>query len=672
MPNPFYQPLSSEGVPDFDAISPEHYREAFERAFAEHDEEIRAIVANPAAPTFANTLEALERSGSLLKRVDAVFSNLTSAHTNDVLEALDLEISPQYAVHQSRIYSNPELFARVRAVEQAAESLEPEQAQLLLETHKAFVRAGAELDDAARARVDAMNEELATLTTQFGQNVLRDTNSFELALEEGDDTAGLPEFVLAAARAEAAARGREEGYLFTLSRSSITPFLQYSNRRGLREQIYQAYTRCGQSAVDNHAIIRRIVSLRAERARLLGFATHADYMLDDRMAQQPENALELLQKVWEPCRVRVAEEAADLQARIHADGDSFGLQPWDWHFYTEKIRQERYSLDENTIKPYFKLENVRDGAFEVARKLYGITFHERPDLPRYHPDVVVYEAREADGSKIGIFLFDFYMRPSKRSGAWMSAYRSQSKLDGHVQPVIVNCCNFPKTDPCLLGLDEVRTLFHEFGHGLHGLLSDVRYEGLSGTNVKQDFVELPSQIMEYWAIEPEVLRSYARHCESGEVMPEEMISKLRAAQRFNQGFATSEYLAACFLDMAWHGKAGEVADDVDEFESQLMRDLGMIAVIDPRYKSSYFQHIFSDDYYSAGYYVYMWAEVLDADGFEAFKEKGLFDQATAKSFRENILERGGTADPMQLYRAFRGRDPEVGPLLHNRGFADRE
>jgi peptidyl-dipeptidase Dcp len=671
VPNPFFQPLSSEGVPDFDAISSEHYREAFKRAFAEHDEEIGSIVANPASPTFANTLEALERAGSLLKRVEAVFSNLTSAHTNDALEALDLEISPQYAVHQGRIFSNPELFARVRAVEQVAESLEPEQQQLLQETHKAFVRAGAELDDAARARVDAINEELATLTTQFGQNVLRDTNSFELFLEEGDDVAGLPDFVLAAARAEAAARGSEGGYLFTLSRSSITPFLQYSTRRGLREQIYQAYTQCGQSAVDNHVVIRRIVSLRAERARLLGFATHADYMLDDRMARQPANVMGLLQKVWEPCRVRVAEEAADLQAQIHADGEAFELQPWDWHFYTQRIRQERFKLDENEVKPYFKLESVRDGAFEVARKLYGITFHERSDLPCYHPDVIAYEVREADGSKIGIFLFDFYMRPSKRSGAWMSVYRSQSKLDGHVQPVIVNCCNFPKTDPCLLGMDEVRTLFHEFGHGLHGLLSDVRYEGLSGTNVKQDFVELPSQIMEHWAIEPEVLRSYARHCESGQVMPEEMISKLRAAQRFNQGFATSEYLAACFLDMAWHGEAGEVVDDVDEFESQLMRDMGMISVIDPRYRSSYFQHIFSDDYYSAGYYVYMWAEVLDADGFEAFKEKGLFDQATAKSFRENILARGGTADPMQLYRAFRGRDPEVEPLLHNRGFADR-
>ncbi|MCS5573362.1 MAG: M3 family metallopeptidase, partial [Pseudomonadales bacterium] len=555
----------------------------------------------------------------------------------------------------------------MKAVSEGSETLTTEQLQLLNETCRSFVRAGAELGDEDRKRANDIREELAVLVTEFGQNVLKDANEFELVLEDEVDLAGLPDFVLNAARAEAEAKGKPGKYVFTISRSSITPFLQYADRRDLREKIYRAYTSCGVCTVDNQPIIRKIVALRAERARLVGFATHGHFMTDDRMAKTPEAVRGLLDQVWEPCRKKVAEEAADLQQRIQSEGGNFGLAPWDWWYYTEKIRKERFDLDEEEVKPYFRLENVRDGVFDVTRKLYGIEFHERKDLPVYHPDVVAYEVKEADGELIGYFLFDFFMRASKRGGAWMSTFRDQSNIDQHVCPVIVNCCNFPKADPCLLGMDEVRTLFHEFGHGLHGLLSNVRYESLSGTSVKQDFVELPSQIMEHWAVEPEVLKSYARHIETTEPMPDDMIARLKATETFNQGFATTEYLAACYLDLAWHGSAGAAAGNVEDFEEQAMQQIEKIAMIDPRYKSSYFQHIFSGEHYSAGYYVYMWAEVLDADGYEAFRENGLFDAVTAKSFRENILAKGGTVEPMTLYKRFRGREPDVEPLLRNRG-----
>ena len=668
MSNPFFEPFSETGIPAFDKIEFKHYREAIDRGFADHDAEVEVIISNPEAASFVNTVEALERSGGLLRRVFNVFWNMTSSDTTPELQALERQVEPEYALHQGRITSHPGRFQRIKAVMDGPEALDQEQRQLLNETYKDFVRAGAELPDDDRARVNAINEQLALNTTEFGQNVLQDTNNFALVLEAGDDLAGLPDFVLKMAGAEAETRDLPGKFVFTISRSSITPFLQYADRRDLREKIYRAYTNCGVSGTDNRALIRKIVSLRTERARLLGFATHAHYMLDDRMAKKPEAVRNLLDQVWLPCQKRVAEEAADLQARIDADGGDFTLEPWDWWYYTEKVRQQRFDFSEEDIKPYFRLQNVRDGVFDVALKLYGITFTRRTDIPVYQPEVEAYEVREADGVLIGYFLFDFFMRHSKRGGAWMSVFRAQSNLDGHLHPVIVNCCNFPKSEPCFLGMDEVTTLFHEFGHGLHGLLSNVRYESLGGTNVKQDFVELPSQIMEHWACEPEVLRSYARHIDSGEPIPDELIAKLRASERFNQGFATTEYLAACYLDMAWHDTDGAIDVDVDAFEQQTMEQIGKIGVIDPRYKSPYFQHIFASDDYSAGYYVYLWAEVLDADGFEAFKENGLFDPATAMSFRKSILERGGSVDPMTLYKTFRGREPDVQPLLRNRGF----
>ena len=664
MSNPFYEPLPDSGVPRFDLIETSHFLETFERGFTDQNAEILSIIEKPESPTFMNTVEALERTGALLDRVGAVFWNLTSSDTDDELQALEMSLSPRLAAHNSKIYSNPALFKRIKAVVDGEETLQSEQIQLLNETYQSFVRAGAELDEGQRQRVNSISEELAGLRTQFGQNVLQDTNDFELVLNEGDDLSGLPDFVLSAAKSEAESRGKGGQYVFSISRSSITPFLQYADKRELREQIYNAYTHCGDTTTDNQPILKQIVALRAEKAGLLGFDTHADFMLDNRMAKTPENVRGLIDQVWEPARKKVLKEAEDLQKLIQQEGGNFEVEPWDWWYYTEKIRKERFDLDEEDVKPYFELGRVRDGAFEVARKLYGISF--KPcDVPVYHPDVEAYEVTEADGSKLGVFLFDFYMRPSKRGGAWMSEFRPQSNLDEQLRPVIVNCCNFPKADPCLLGMDEVITLFHEFGHGLHGLLSNVRYQSLSGTNVKQDFVELPSQIMEHWAIEPEVLKSYARHVETGAVIPDELIEKLTASETFNQGFATTEYLAACYLDMAWHEQAS--ASDVGEFEKKAMDDIHKVKMVDPRYKSTYFSHIFGGESYSAGYYVYIWAEVLDADGFEAFKENGIFDAETAKSFRENILEKGGTVDPMLLYKNFRGREPEVAPLLKKRG-----
>jgi peptidyl-dipeptidase Dcp len=666
MANPFFEPLPENGLPEFKRILTSHYEAAFERGFEEQNLEIEAITDNLDAPTFLNTIEAMERSGDLLERVGNVFWNLTSSYTSDQLQALELKLSPRVAAHKSQIYSDPTLFKRVQAIMESDQTLDSEALQLLKEIHQSFVRAGAHLSESARERVNEITESLAGLTTQFGQNVMQDVNKFELVVGGAEDISGLPDSVLNVAKSEAESRGKSGQYVFTISRSSITPFLQYADSRSLREKLYKAYTDCGTMTTNNHPVIQEIVKCRAERATIHGFDSHADFMLDDRMAKTPEAVKGLLDRVWAPCQEKVAKEAKDLQLRIQDDGENFKLQPWDWWYYTEKIRKERFDLDEEAVKPYFKLENVRDGAFEVARKLYGINF-EGINVPVYHSDVIAYEVTDADGSVIGIFLFDFFMRPFKQGGAWMSEFRSQSNLDEHVHPVIVNCCNFPKSDPCLLGMNEVRTLFHEFGHGLHGLLSKVRYRRLSGTNVKQDFVELPSQIMEHWAFETEVLKSYAIHHETGEPIPGELIKKLRLAQTFNQGFATTEYLAACYLDLAWHQRKSKEPEDVDSFERKAMDDIHKIKIVDPRYRSSYFRHIFEGEHYSAGYYVYIWAEVLDADGFEAFKEKGIFDPETARSFRSNILEKGGTVPPMDLYRKFRGRGPDVEALLKNRG-----
>lgn len=675
MSNPFFETWQTPfNMPPFETIQDHHFEAAFEEGFSEHWAEIEAIANNPAPPSFDNTLVALEASGQLLTKTADVFFNLVSTDTNEALQAIEEAVSVQWSNHNSNLYNHLGLFQRIKTLflDLPNLGLQPDQ-QLLLETlYNDFVRGGVELNAPARQQIRDINEQLATLETRFGHNVLAETNQFELVLTREDDLRGLPESVLAAARNEAAQRGHPEGhYAFSISRSSFTPFMQFADNRALRETLFEAYTRCGDlgNAADNKALAVEIALLRHQRAQIKGFASHAHYMLEDRMAGHPSQVHQLLDQVWQPAQKKAQQEAADLQARIRQEGQNFELAPWDWWYYTEKLRSERFDLNETETKPYFALEQVRDGAFEVARALFGITFKPAPALPTYHPDVQSYEVIDADGTLIGIFLADYFMRPSKRGGAWMSQFRGQSNLGSNIRPIIVNCCNFAKASPCLLGLDEVATLFHELGHGLHGLLSQVRYPSQAGTSVKQDFVELPSQIFEHWATEPEVLRRYARHYETGEVIPDALIEKIRASSTFNQGFQTSEYLAAAYLDLAWHAQAPDAAADVKALEAAEMDRIGLPLTIAPRYKSTYFQHIFAGDHYSAGYYAYIWAEVLDADGFEAFKEQGLFDPATAQSFRQNILERGGSAEPMSLYRAFRGRDPAVDALLVNRGLA---
>ena len=665
----FSQPWQTPfGVPRFGEIGTEDFRPAFDEALTIHQGEIDAIANNPDPPTFANTVVQLERSGTMLQRVADVFFNLAIADTSSELQAIEADVSPRLAAHDSRIFTDQRLFTRLRTVRDASVR-EGEDSRLLDEFLTRFERAGAALEPAARSRTAEIDEELASLTTAFGQNVLNDTNSFELVLGE-DDLQGLPDNVRTLGAQEAARRGKTGSYVFTISRSMITPFLQFAARRDLREKLYRAYISCAANGGDNDnaANAGAIAQLRRERAALLGHESHAAFMLADRMAGDAGNVRGLLDQIWAPASRRVRREAAALQDRIAADGGNFTLEPWDWWYYTEKVRLDEFDIDETAVKPYFELGRVRDGAFAVAGRLYGIRFEPRPDVVSYHEDVQAYEVLEADGTSIGLFLADYFLRPSKRGGAWMSNYVSQSNLDGPRRPVVVNCCNFPKASPALLGLDEVRTLFHEFGHALHGLLSKVTYASLSGTNVKQDFVELPSQIMEHWAFEPEVLKDYACHVETGEPIPDTLVDKLLAADTFNQGFATTEYLAASYLDLAWHDtQSGTTTTDV---EAKAMAAIDLVPEVSPRYHSTYFQHIFSGESYSAGYYSYIWAGVLDADGYEAFRERGLFDQQTAAAFRTHVLERGGTEDPGELYRRFRGRDAEVAPLLRHRGLAD--
>lgn len=659
-------------VPPFDIIQPEHFLPAFEQAFAEHDHEVATIAANPDYADFGNTIEALEASGRTLSRISPVFHTLVASRSSDEIRELQKQISPMVTAHFSAIHTRQDLFGRVDAVYRSDQSgLNGEQRQLLKETWKTFTRAGAALDETARSEVQELDAQLSRLQTSFGQNILKDANDFELVLESEEDLAGLPQTVRKSAASEATTRDKPGKYVFTISRSSITPFLQYAAKRDLREVMWKAYNQCADNGneFDNNAILAQIAALRARRAQLLGFDSHADFVLSDRMAGTPEAVTHLLDQIWEPAKRKVRQEADSLQASIQEEGGNFELAPWDWWYYTEKVRAEKYALDAEELKPYFSLDSVRDGAFAVANKLYGLQFTARDDIPVYHEDVQAFEVTDHDGSLIGLFLTDYFMRPSKRSGAWMNPIRQQATFGGKQYPVIFNTCNFPKGEPPLLGMGEVRTLFHEFGHGLHGLLSRASYRSLSGTAVKRDFVELPSQIMEHWAVEPSVLKSFARHYETGEIIPDELVDKILATQTFNQGFATTEYLAASYLDMKWHQIESSEPEDVTAFESAAMKEIDLIDIVTPRYRSTYFQHIFSGGY-SAGYYAYIWAEVLDEDAYDAFREKGIFDPETAASFRRNILERGGTDEPMDLYIKFRGREPVIDPLLKGRGLAD--
>jgi peptidyl-dipeptidase Dcp len=673
-PNPLLQEewTTPFGVPPFDRIRDEHYLPAFEEAFARQRSEIAAIAAETAPPTFANTVEALELSGELLSRVNAIFSNLNSAETNEELQDIAKKVAPQRAALHDDIFLNDVLFQRVRTLIESRDtlSLDPEATRLLEETFKDFVRSGATLAPDDKERLRALNRELSVLTTRFSENLLAETNAFQLVVEDRNDLAGLPERLVTGAAEAATEAGLEGKWVFTLQRPSIEPFLDNADNRELRRQILDAYLARGANGNenDNREVLEEIATLRAERARLLGYESHAEYVLEDRMAGTPARVREFLDRIWAPSLAMSKKEAEALQAAIGGGGGDFELAAHDWRYYTDRIRRERYALDDSEVRAYFALENVLQGAFTVANRLYGITFTERDDLPVYHPDVRTFEVKDEDGSHLGIFYADYHPRPGKRGGAWSSRYRSQRMKDGKdIRPVVVNVGNFsrPAGDaPALLSLDEVETLFHELGHGLNSLFSRIRYSGLS--TIQWDAVELGSQIMENWVLEPEVLKLYARHWKTGEVIPDALVKKLRDARLFNQGYTTVEYLAACYLDLAWHTL--EKAPDLgaQEFESRAMNAIGLIPEIPPRYRGPYFSHIFSGGY-AAGYYGYIWAEVLDADAFAAFKENGLFDRKTAQSFRKNILERGGTAEAMELWKAFRGREPDVEPLLERRG-----
>jgi peptidyl-dipeptidase Dcp len=674
---PPMNPLLSEwktpfGVPPFSEIKPGHYLPAFKVAIAQQLVEVEAIAKNPKAPTFANTVEALEATGGLLDQVNGVFGNLTSVESSDEMQAIDREVSPMLAAHQDDIRLNAALFQRVNSVwdSRAKLKLAPDQAMLLEKTWKGFVRGGALLTKEQKERFRAINSELAGLEVKFGDDVLKQTNSYRLVIDAPADLAGLPERVVAGA-AEVAKRDSLEGkWVFTLQSPSLWPFLQYAANRELRREMFQAYiNRCDHGdEFDNKAPLSRIAALRAERAQLLGYKTHADFVLEQNMAKTPAGVYGLLDRLWGPAKTVAGREAADLQAAIRADGKDFTLEPWDWWYYTEKVRMARFDLDEQVVRPYFELGRVIEGAFYVSKQLFGVSFTPLPDLPVYNSEVKAYEVKDADGSHLAIYYVDYHPRDSKRGGAWSSEFRGTWVRDGKsVRPVVINCGNFsrPVGDaPALLSLDEVETLYHELGHGLNAILSKVRYN--SQGNVTRDFVELCSQVMENWATEPEVLKVYAKHYQTGEVIPIELVNKLKQAGKFNQGFVTVEYLAASYLDMNWHTLAEPKEQEVTAFENASLAKIGLPKEIVTRYRSPYFRHIFSGGY-SAGYYSYIWAEVLSADAFQAFKEKGLFDPATARSFRTNIMERGASEEPMALYQRFRGREPAVEPLLEKRG-----
>ncbi len=662
------------GAPPFDQIEEAHFTPAFEEAMAVHNGEIQAIVDQTEEPTFANTIEALDLSGRLLDNVRLIFLNINAANTSEGIQAIAKEINPRLAGHRDDRLMNDGLFARVKAVYDARESMDlsAEQARLLDKQYKKFVRGGANLDADAKGRLKELNGELTTLSTQFGENLLKEMNSVALLIEDEADLAGLPQSVRDAAAAVATAQDHEGAWAFNLQRTSWTPFLQLSERRDLREKLYLAYTNlCGSGGeMDNRALASSIAALRVERAQLLGFESHAAYVVDDNMAETPERVYELLNTLWTPALAKAKTELAELQSLADRLGDGITLEMWDWWYYSEKLRAAKYDFDESVVKPYLELTKVRQAAFDVAGKLWGLQFIERSDLPGYHPDQVAFEVQNADGSHVGVFYTDYFARESKRGGAWMEDVRRQWKVDGkNIRPIVTNTCNFSKPSegqPALLSLDEATTLFHEFGHGLHGLLSDVTYSSLSGTNVARDFVELPSQMMENWAFDPEVLPTYARHVETGEPIPTELIEKLQKAKQFNQGFATTEYLAASILDMDWHSLDEPVAEDAEAFEKASMDRIGIIEEVVSRYRTSYFGHIFSGGY-SAGYYSYVWAEVLDADGFVAFKEAGVFDRDLAESYRKNILSAGDSENPMVLYERFRGAAPTIDALVAKRG-----
>lgn len=670
--NPLLSPWKTPfAVPPFEKIKAEHFMPAFEEGMKHQKQEIEAITKNPAKATFKNTVAALDDSGELLGRVGNVFGLLSSAETNEQLQAVEAKIRPMLASHADDIYLNEPLFKRVKAVydQRGQLKLNPEEMTLLEKSYRRFVRGGAAIQGAKKERLREINAELQSLIVKFGDNLLQETNAYKLVVDKKADLAGLPEDQLSAAADAAKKAGLEGKWVFTLKAPSIWPFLQSAENRELRKQILTAYaSRCDKGgATDNKAIFARLASLRVEKSQLLGYQSWGHFVLDENMAKTPDRAYQLMEQLWTPSLAKARQEAADLQAMIDAEKGGFKLEPWDWRFYSEKVKRAKFDLDEEAMKPYFPIEKVREGAFTLAHKLYGITFTERKDLPKYHAEVHTFEVKEKDGKHLGILYMDFHPRPGKRGGAWCSSLQEQWIKNGSfVAPVVYNVSNFsrPAGDaPALLTPDEAGTLFHEFGHALHALFSNCRFRG-SG-NVAQDFVELPSQVMENWVFEPEMLKLYARHYKTGEVIPETLVQKMKKAGTFNQGFAWTEKLAASFLDMDWHTLKNPKLKDATAFEKACLIKWGLIPEILPRYRTPYFHH--AADEYSAGYYSYTWSEVLDSDAFQAFKEKGdLFDPKTAAAFRK-LLSKGGSEDPAAIYREFRGREPKVEALIVKNG-----
>ena len=674
--NPFLEEYTTEyQIPPFDKIKAEHYIPAFEKGIEEARAEIKAIVNNPEEPTFDNTILALDNSGKLLGKVSYVFGALSECLNDSAMEKIAEVAYPMLSAYSDEVSMNDSLFIRVKALYDKKDSLGLNTAQLRLleKNYKSFVRNGALLSPEQKDSLKEINQQLATLNLNFSTNILKETNKWELVVDNEADLSGLPASSIAVAAEEAEARGMKGKWVFTLHAPSRLPLLTYADKRELREKMYKGYTSLASNdnEFNNDANINAILKLRTQKARLLGFNSFADYQLDNVMAKTVAAAEDLLMKIWKPAIAKVKEEVADMQAYADKHGDKITIEPWDYYYYAEKVKKEKYNFSEDDVRPYFHVDSVRKGIFTLANKLYGVTFTEMPNAPKYHPDVKVYDVKDAEGNHVAVFMTDYFPRDSKRQGAWMSEFKGESNVNGvSERPIIYNVGNFTKPTaetPSLLTIDEVETMFHEFGHGLHGMLTTATYSGQSGTNVDRDFVELPSQINEHWAFEPELLKEYAHHYVTGEVIPDALVQKLVETGKFNQGFATTELAGAALLDIAWHKMALDKDVDVMAFEKSVADNLKMPREVQFRYRSPYFKHIFGSDQYASGYYTYLWAEVLDADGYELFKERGIFDPATAKSYLENILQPGDSEDPMTLFIRFRGQAPTVDALLENRG-----
>ena len=674
--NPFLTEYSTPfEIPPFDQIKTEHFLPALKVGIDQQIKEIEAIVNNPEEPTFENTILALDNSGETINKVAYVFYAFTESLSSPELQKVDEEFTPLITKHSDEISMNDKLFARIKKVydDRANHNYTTAQLRLIENNYKSFTRNGALLSPEKKEELKKINTELAGLYLEFNKRLLNATNEFILVVDNEAQLAGLPESSIAVATEEAKARGMEGKWVFTLHAPSRLPLLQYAQDRGLRQKMYEGYINLAtEGENDNRPIINKIMQARTKKAALLGFDNYAAYMTDKVMAKTPQAAKDLLMKIWEPAIKKVEEEVAEMQAIVDEEGGNFKIEPWDYYYYAEKVRQKKYALDEDEVRKYFAVDNVVKGIFTMAERLYGVTFRELPDAPKYHPEVKVYEVLDKDGKHVSVFMTDYFPRASKRQGAWMSEFKGAyiDEYGNDVRPIIYNVGNFTKptaTTPSLLTLDEVETTFHEFGHGLHGMLTRAKYRSQAGTNVDRDFVELPSQIHEHWALEPELLKTYALHYQTGEPMPDELIKKLQDASTHNQGFATTELAGAALLDLYWNSTNFDSDVDVAAFEAKVAKELKMPKEVQFRYRSTYFKHIFGSDGYAAGYYTYLWAEVLDADGFELFKEKGIFDPATADAFRINVLEAGGSEDPMKLYINFRGQAPNPDALLRNRG-----